>query len=179
MKQTQFKKIVNDYKDLIYNQAYYFTSHKDDAEDITQEVLIKLWHHQRNIKRVSLKTWLLKVTRNLCIDYSRKRKELFLNEIHNDTSKSTFIESLVDPKLNPEEEIISRDLMENITHVINELPEKIRSIVIMRDIQDLTYDIISKTMGLPLNSVKVYIHRGRKLLLKNLLEYSNNDFQQE
>ena len=114
------------------------------------------------IKRNSLKAWVLKVTRNLSIDYSRRRKEQPL-ENKNDL--------LIDLQANPEKEAINADLMEKIMRVINQLPEKMRSIVIMRDIQDLKYRVIAETMKLPLNSVKVYLHRGRKLLLKNLSNY--------
>ena len=162
MKRLQFKNIVADNKNLIYNQALYFTANREDAEDITQEVLIKLWHNMDKIKRNSLKAWVLKVTRNLSIDYSRRRKEQPL-ENKNDL--------LIDLQANPEKEAINADLMEKIMRVINQLPEKMRSIVIMRDIQDLKYRVIAETMKLPLNSVKVYLHRGRKLLLKNLSNY--------
>ena len=179
MKQQQFKKIVNNNKDLIYNQAFYFSANKEDAEDITQEVLIKLWHNINYIKPASLKAWILKVTHNLCIDYSRKKKEQIITKYSGDTSQSDIFETLVDLQSNPERETINKDLMEKIIHVINQLPEKIKSIVILRDIQDLKYELIAETVELPLNSVKVYLHRGRKILIKNLKRYFKHDFQSE
>ncbi len=174
MKKIRYKKAVIDYKDIIYNQAFYFTGNKEDAEDITQEVLLRLWHHFNNIKRTSLKAWIMKVTRNLCIDYSRRKKEVFLMAVNDNDRESTIWENLPDERSNPENEVINIDLKEHIAKTIKRLPEKIGNIVIMRDIQDLKYEQIAEVMELPLNSVKVYLHRGRKLLLKNLSHYYKN-----
>ena len=168
MKQQQFKKIANSYKNLIYNQAFYSTANKEDAEDITQEVLLKLWHNVDNINRNSIKAWILKVTRNLCIDYSRKKREQSLDKLSDEAQQSTVF---IDPQSNPEIEAINADLMEKIICVIDQLPEKMRTIMIMRDIQDVKYKVIAETMELPLNSVKAYLHRGRKFLLKSLSNY--------
>jgi len=86
---------------------------------------------------------------------------------------------LADQASNPEQEAIKSDLMEHITRAVNDLPEKLRSVIIMRDIQDSKYELIAETMDLPLNTVKVYLHRGRKLLMNNLIRYSKHDFQPE
>ena len=59
------------------------------------------------------------------------------------------------------------------------LPDRVRSVVVMRDIQGLEYNIIAETMEMPLNSVKGYLHRGRKMLVKHLTEHSKNDFLEE
>ena len=174
MRQTKFKKIVNVHKDLIYSQAYYFTGNKEDAEDISQEVLIKLWHHFKGLKKNAVKAWLLTVTRNLCIDYNRKKREILLDD-SKDESENIVWETLADPQSNPEKEAINSDLLENITRIINKLPEKMRSIVIMRDIQDLQYSLIAEIMDLPLNSVKVNLHRGRKLLSEKLMKNYKHD----
>ena len=78
MKKKRFKKWVERYKDMIYNQAYYFSGNPADAADITQEVLLKMWTHFDTITNRTIKNWLLKVTRNQCIDMSRKKKEVGL-----------------------------------------------------------------------------------------------------
>ena len=114
------------------------------------------------------------MTRNLCIDYSRRKKVQYFDENEYQNSIS---DTIIDDEANPEKQLIKDDLKENIERAINLLPEKIRSIIIMREIQDLKYELIAETTGLPLNSVKVYIHRGRRLLFKNLKQYSKNDFQ--
>jgi len=179
MRHYQFKNIVLRHKDLIYNQAFYFTSNCEDAEDITQEVFIKLWHHFDKVKRNSVKAWLLKVTRNLCIDYSRKNHEQSLSELYDNDTTTSVIDNLMDFSANPEQEIITKDLSEKIMFTINLLPEKIRNILILRDIQDLKYDTIAEIMDLPLNSIKVYLHRGRKYLLENLPKSLKEELFQE
>ncbi len=179
MKKLQYKKTVNNFKDIIYNQAYYFTGNKEDAEDITQEVLIRLWHNLSNINHASLKAWICKVTRNLCIDFSRRKKESITSIYNNNDEQISIVEILEDEHSNPEKETINIDLKEHIIKMINCLPEKIRSILIMRDIQDFKYKHIAETMELPLNSVKAYIHQGRKLLSRNLSRHYKNDFNLE
>jgi DNA-directed RNA polymerase specialized sigma24 family protein len=75
---------------------------------------------------------------------------------------------LMDETANPEEEVIQSSSVEHIISILNRLPEKLRTAVVMRDIQDLTYDLIAESMDMPLNTVKVYIHRGRKMLARQL-----------
>ena len=74
MKSKKFKILANNYKNLIYTQAFYFTNNHEDAEDICQEVLIRLWDNFDHLKDSVIKFWLLKTTRNLCTDYSRKKR---------------------------------------------------------------------------------------------------------
>lgn len=177
MGQNQFINIVNDYKDLIYNQAYYFTNNKQDAEDITQDVFIKLWHNLPEIKKRFIKSWIIKVARNTCIDFIRKKKENISIIQDNDEEDIPFEEILIDIRPNPEQKAISNEINENVTRLISLLPDKMRSIIIMKDIQDLKYDFIAQTMDLPLNSVKVYLHRGRKLLLKYFLSRFKDELE--
>ena len=175
MKKRRFKKIVFQYKDLVYNQAYYFTGHKEDAEDITQEVLLKLWHHLDALKMDSVKAWLMKVTRHACIDQSRKKREYSLSEFEL-REQQHMLNNLSDSKENPEHLIIYDDLLEQGFKL---LPENIRSVVIMREIQDLPYHLIAETMALPLNTVKVYLHRGRKMLSQYIKEHCEQNILAE
>ena len=172
MKKTHFKKTALKYKDLVYSQAYYFTNNREDAEDITQEVLMKLWRHIENIERSYVKAWLLRVARNLCIDSVRRRRDYSLEDQNMGNGGEQFAD-LIDPAANPEIDAINKDSLENVLKIINQLPEKMRSIIIMRDIQDLTYNLIAEAMDLPINSVKVYLHRGRKYLMKKYSDIEN------
>ena len=174
MKKTKFKIYVSQYKDLIYSQAYYFTKSTEDAQDITQDVLIKLWHHLDNVPRRSAKSWLLKVTKNLCIDHSRKRRELAVSAIAVNSDGDEMSLEQEDYGLNPEQETINLDSKERIMSAIHRLPEKVKNVVIMREIQDLKYDDIASALEIPINSVKVYLHRGRKLLFEHLKSFYQN-----
>ena len=175
MKKTKFKIYISQYKDLIYSQAYYFTKNTEDAQDITQDVLIKLWHHLDNVPRKSAKAWLLRVTKNLCIDHSRRKRELVALAMATDSDGDEFQLDIEDYGLNPEQKTINLDSKERIMHAIHKLPEKIRNVVIMREIQDLKYDDIAAALEMPINSVKVYLFRGRKLLFEYLKPYYLNE----
>lgn len=166
MKTLRFKHLVKQHKNQIYNQAYYFTNSKEDAEDISQEVLLKLWHHLNSVKSKAVKSWLARVTRNVCIDFSRKKREYSLNELGSG-GQQRMIDCRDEAQADPAQLVISEDL---IRQGIASLPETLRTIVIMREIQDLPYALIAETMNLPLNTVKVYLHRGRKLLAQFLDE---------
>ena len=136
---------------------------------------MKLWRHIIKIDGSFVKAWLLRVTRNLCIDYGRRRKEHSLEE-QSALSDRIAVSELIDPHANPEADAIHKDSLENVLKLVNQLPEKMRSIVIMRDIHDLTYNLIAEAMDMPVNSVKVYLHRGRKQLMQ---KYSDYESQQE
>ena len=73
MKKAQFKRAVKQYKDFVYSYAYYFTGTREDAEDIAQEVLLKIWENMDALRFGLTKSWVSKVTRNLCIDWLRRR----------------------------------------------------------------------------------------------------------
>ena len=178
MKRSRFKKAVNTYKNVIYSQAFYFTGNREDAEDITQEVLLRLWNHLENINMSSIKAWLMKVTKNICIDLSKKKKRILTDSFDNNEELS-LCEIIPDDAPGPEKQLINKDLKERITGLINKLPENIRSIVIMRDIQRLKYAEIAEVAEISINSVKVNLHRGRKLLLKDLYKTYNREFSME
>ncbi|MBN2012850.1 RNA polymerase sigma factor [candidate division KSB1 bacterium] len=164
----KFKKLVHHYKNLVYNQAWYFTGNSDDAADITQDVLLKLWNHLDNVSVRSAKSWLLKVTRHACIDFSRKKREQCFSAYENEAADNSIDHLLIDSDIDPEQFMDKLEFHENISDALAALPEKLRTIVILRDIQDQTYDTIAQTLDIPLNTVKVYLHRGRKLLAKTL-----------
>ena len=170
MKSSKFEKYVSRYKDLVYSQAYYFTGNSADAQDITQEVLLKLWHHVESVNSKSAKSWLIKVTRNLCIDYSRKRREIAMTQMNpsgNGKDERFELEN-VDDSPGPDVALERIDFHERLKIAIGQLPEKIRETIILREIQGFSYEEIAETLDIPLNSVKVYLHRGRKLLIKFL-----------
>ena len=170
MHTAEFKKIVREYKNLIYSQALYSTGNRPDAADVTQDVLIKLWRNMDNIHLRSVKSWLLTVTRNRCIDLSRKKRELNFSDLSDNDEKNPVSKIPAADESEPEQHLERTEEHKRIIEAIKRLPEKIRTTIVLRYIQDLTYEVIAKTVGCPLNSVKVYLHRGRKMLAQTLKE---------
>ena len=168
MHTKKFIKIVREYKNLVYSQALYSTGNRHDAADITQDVLMKLWNNMDNIQIQSVKSWLFTVTRNHCIDLSRKKREQYFSEFNTDDKKNPVSQIPASSESDPEWRLNRTEEHKRTMEAITRLPEKIRTTIILRYIQDETYDVIAKTIGCPLNSVKVYLHRGRKILAQTL-----------
>jgi len=163
MRTLRFTSIVNQYKDRIFTYSCYFLGNRHDAEDVSQEVLLKLWQHLDEIRIGSAKAWILITTRNLCIDFVRRRKRRGQH-----VTCSAAIDSESEPagpaELSPLEMANASSLSEQIAKALLQLPETQRGVLIMREIQDLSYHDISNALKLPLNTVKVYILRGRMAL---------------
>jgi RNA polymerase sigma-70 factor (ECF subfamily) len=164
MKRARFERVMNRYKDYIYNYAHYFSGSRDHAEDLTQEVLLKIWRNFDSLREEPGKSWIHKVTRNHCIDWYKKGKKI-------DLSSSPLDDN--DPEMNPpvfhvEQDFERQDLRSRIETAIARLPETLREIIILREIQEMKYEEISRLLDMPLNTVKVNIHRGRRLLREHL-----------
>jgi len=141
-----------------------------DAEDITQEVLIKTWKNIDKFNILAAKQWILKTTHNLSIDYLRKRKnrsykELTLNEEFSESFKDIHSEN------DPLNEAHNKIMMEKVKNIIKKLPDNLKSVFVLYEIQGMKYKEISSSLNIPLNSVKVYLMRARKELQKELKEY--------
>ena len=173
MRQSQFKRIVRQYKDFIYNYAYYFTGLREDAEDLTQEVLLRMWHHVDSLRLGPTKSWVATVTRNMCIDWARRRRPEADSPVPLETEDRHL--ELGAPL---EEAGAERgELREKIEEAIAQLPEKVRSVIILREIEDMKYEEISHVLNMPLNSVKSHIHRGRRLLRERLRVLYESEYQ--
>ncbi len=139
-----------------------------DAEDITQEVFIKLWHNFDKINLKKAKPWLISSTHNLCIDYIRKRKNIMKST--DDISNNITAEEegfLSDPEIN-----YRRNLLKNkINNSIKKLPDNLKSVFVLYEIEGFKYREISQALNVPINSVKVYLLRARKKLQEDLKEF--------
>lgn len=141
-----------------------------DADDATQEVFIRIWQNIDKFNLLAAKSWIMRVTHNLCLDYLRKRKT--------ELNRSYFIDEEMEETVTDEIEInnpaIKTHIMmlsSKVKDAIKELPENLRSVFVMYELQGLKYKEISKTLDLPLNTVKVNLLRARKKLQKELKHY--------
>jgi RNA polymerase sigma-70 factor (ECF subfamily) len=164
MKQNRFGDIMNRYKNFIFSYAYYFSGSRENAEDLTQEVLLRIWQNMDSLRVGPTKSWIAKVTRNLCIDWARRKNpasdaSIPLEEVENQ------------PKSHPrsvEQTIEREEVRSALKAAIARLPENLRTPIILREIEDMKYEEIGEALDMPLNSVKVNIHRGRRLLRERL-----------
>jgi RNA polymerase sigma-70 factor, ECF subfamily len=143
-----------------------------DADDVTQEVLIRLWKNLDNFNINAAGSYIMRMTHNLCIDYLRRRNISVNREIDIDNVyKETFINS--DDVTNPELMITKKNFNAKLNKAVENLPENLKSIFIMYQMQGMKYKEISKVLDIPINSVKVYLMRARIKLQKELKEFKD------
>lgn len=157
----KYELLIKQYRSKIYGYAFYMLKNRMDADDITQEVFIRIWKNIDKFNLNSAKSWIMKTTHNLCIDYLRK------NQI-SAVRQSNIEEEII---LTDEEVMYKKNLLkERIREGIESLPENLKSIFVLYELQGFKYAEISKTLNLPINTVKVYLMRARKKLQEELKE---------
>ncbi len=159
---TGIEEVVLRYQRRVFTFARYFLGQREEAEDVTQEVLIRLWKNADGLDDERLGAWLLRVTRNACYDRLRQRR-----------TAATVVAPEVDPAVteaaasdapDPAALAEAAEFQRRLLAALSRLEEPYRSILILREVQDLKYQEISDALDLPLNTVRVYIHRGRQRL---------------
>lgn len=157
----QYQQAIEQYRQRVYSFAHYSLRGREDAEDVTQEVFIKLWQHWRKIDHSKLSAWLMRVAHNAVIDRIRKQKT-------GDSQVDEFAEvEEQGQRVDPGQELDQAAFKAELQTAIKGLDEPFRSIVIMRDIQGLSYAEIQETLEISDSQVKVYLHRGRRKLRDN------------
>lgn len=143
----------------VFRTAYYFMGNEHDARDATQDALVKIYTKLDTFQeKAKFTTWVQRITANICMDKFRKKKK---NEISFDGAELT-----IQDDFNIEKDVENRFMVEElIKHIIN-LPENIKSVMILRYLQEFSYQEIADTLDIPLNTVKSYLYRGRDQLQK-------------
>ena len=167
---SAFEELVNRYKMKAYSLAYFLLGNVDDALDISQEAFIKIY---RNINRFrgesSFGTWLHKITYNLCMDFLRSRKRMttlpYEDEIQVSKEELAMQSSKVSSPLGI---LLKREAKKRIWAAINKLPPKLKSVVVLREIQGLSYSEIAQVVGCSGGTVMSRLYHARKRLRKKL-----------
>jgi len=147
-----------------------------DAEDITQEVLIRTWQNIDNFSFPAANAWMMRTTHNLCVDYLRRNKSITNREKQLEEEHHKYIAD-PEPESNPEQLADKMVSESEIKDAIKRLPERLKSVFVLYEFQDFKYREISKILDIPLNTVKVNILRARKQLQKELKEYAKERFR--
>lgn len=163
---SHFEQQVRQYQDRVFGFAQYFMKDREAAQDVTQDVLIRFWEHHEDVDDERALGWLLRVTRNACIDALRKRKTR-RNAV---TVNTDGLDRATSPQASPAEDAEASDFRTHLEAALDAVDEPYRSVIILREIQHLKYREISEALDMPMNTVKVYVHRGRKKLRKQLAE---------
>jgi len=162
----RFRKLCERHRDRVYTFAWYFLGNREDAEDVAQEVLIRLWDHWQEVESARLPAWITRVARNACLDLLRKRKSY--RGVVSGEGDEEALARVASGEPNPEKLVEASEFQRQLECALQTLPEIHRTVVVLREIQGLKYDEIAESLGLPLNTVKVYLHRGRRELREQL-----------
>ena len=164
--QDAWAQIVRQHWRKVFNIAYKFTGKHDEAEDLTQDVFLKIFKSLNTFdRRANFQTWLVSVSRNLCIDHYRSvRKERETIDRDVDAGELTPASTTKSPFAALEQ----RDRVELLKKALDQLPPTLRSAVLLRDIQELSYQEIADRLHLPEGTVKSRINRGRTELARQI-----------
>lgn len=148
-------------KDKLFRYALRIVGNVMAAEDVVQEVFIKVWKKEKDLLKIDNKeAWCMTVTRNLALDHLRKRKV-----IHEDVTEHY---AIADKEMTPHVALQSSDTMVLIKNAIDELPDAQKQVIHLREVEGYTYQEIAEITGYSIDKVKVYLHRAR-IALRNKL----------
>ncbi|MDG0793161.1 sigma-70 family RNA polymerase sigma factor [Cohnella ginsengisoli] len=155
--------LLREIEHQVYRTAYYLLNHEQDAMDAAQEALIRVYTKINSYEeKAQFRTWVQRIVTNICIDkFRRKRPSVSIDE-H---------EMVFQANEDVEAEVMSGYASEDIREAIGKLPEHHRTVVVLRYLQDFSYNEIADSLNLPLNTVKSYLFRARQQLQTLLHDY--------
>ncbi|MFJ7310839.1 RNA polymerase sigma factor SigW [Peribacillus frigoritolerans] len=165
-----FGEIVEIYKDKVFQICFRMLGNRQEAEDLAQEAFVRAYVNIRSFNiTMKFSTWLYRIATNLCIDRLRKKKpDYYLDAEVAGTEGLNMYSQIASDMAKPEVEVESLELQETIQVEIMKLPDKYRSVIVLKYIEELSLKEISEILDLPVGTVKTRIHRGREALRKQL-----------
>ena len=181
---SAWEDIVRLYNRRIYNLCYRFTNSADDAQDLTQDVFIKLYRTlgSYDVEKGAFTTWLTTLTRNLLVDHFRRSRQDRITDSIDGTSREeedalSISDRLEDPRPSPDDRLASKETQKMVQTALARLSPELREAVILRDLQDMDYKEIAGTLRVPEGTVKSRVNRGRmelaRLLSRNKKQAGN------
>lgn len=171
--ETAFEQLVTAFEAQIYNLAYSGLRHRQDAEDVTQEVFLRLWRTRGDFRgECSVRTYVMHIAHNAITDAMRRRTSRAVSQLPDDADEDDAPHrELADPT-DLEEEYIQKERRAAVREAIERLEPEGRELVVLRDLNGLSYADIAETTGLPLGTVKSRLSRARDQL-KEFLKKGN------
>lgn len=166
-----FGEIVDAYQSRVFGFVRRMVPTGEDAEDVTQEVFLKAYRNLPGFDgRCSLRTWLFRIAHNLCIDRARRRgRAPEMTSLVSEDEPGGF--DFPDGSATPEALLMTHELQTLIEDAIGSMSEKLRSVLLLHDREEMAYDEIAETLGIPVGTVKSRLFLARAHLQKNLQGY--------
>ena len=172
-KKENFKKLLAEYQNKVYNQAYRMLGNHEDAEESTQDIFLNIYRSLDNFRGESkISTWIYHITSNVCISRLRK-KQLDTRSFDEPFGEdgATLAEMIPDTGADPETLLESEETAGTVRAQVRKLPPEWAMAISLCHFDELSYEEIADVMEIPKATVATYIHRGRKQLARQLMKF--------
>lgn len=162
-----FEQLIENHQKKVFNLALRMIGNHEDASDLAQEVFIKVYKSIRDFKeKASFSTWLYRITTNVCLDEIRKRKNRDLVSLDEDIKfdDNEIRRQVGSDEPGPEVLVERAEIRNVIRNAINRMPVEYKTVIVLRDIQGLSYEEIAAILSCPKGTVKSRINRARQTL---------------
>ncbi|RTE53122.1 RNA polymerase sigma factor [Arenibacter aquaticus] len=165
MQQTEFLNVVLPFKDKLFRMAMRLLVSREEAEDATQEIILKLWEKKKAMVGYNnVEAYAMMMTKNFCLDRLKSKQAGNLKLVHSNYS---------DDSVSLQRQVEVRDSLGWIEKIMQELPEQQKIILQLRDVEQYEYDEISKLLEMSPTAVRVALSRARKTVREKLMEKEN------
>nr|WP_321228253.1 sigma-70 family RNA polymerase sigma factor [uncultured Psychroserpens sp.] len=160
MTQTDFTKLVLPFKDKVFRLAKRLLVSREEAEDATQEILLKLWKNKQKIAEYkNVEAFSMTMTKNFCLDRLKSKQAQNLKIVHSNYEENN---------TSLEKQVEARDSVDWVSKIIEELPEQQKIILQLRDIEEYDFDEIAKVVDMNPTAIRVALSRARKTIREKL-----------
>ena len=164
-----YNELVKRYKDRLLNFVFRYFNNVEQAEDVVQDTLIKLYTHASYYKNVAkFSTWIFTIAKNNALTELRKNKRKKTDSLWTNDGKFIDISSKEESL---ESKVQNEIAIDQLNKFLDEIPENFRIAVVLRDFQELSYDEISKILEIPIGTIKSRINRGRIQLAEKMKHF--------
>lgn len=165
MQQQEFLNIISPFKDKVFRIAKCLLVSSEEAEDATQEVLIRLWNKKEGLNQYnSVEALAVTMTKNYCLDQLKSKRASNLKLVHSNYS---------DNQAGADKQVEDKDSWNWVEKIMNNLPEQQRLIVQMRDVEEYEFSEIAEALEMNETAVRVALSRARKMIKEKLVEKHN------
>ena len=168
-----FAWLLERYEKQVYHHALRMVNNPEDAADLTQETFLKVWQGLPSFQgESSFSTWMFRLTGNACIDFIRREKKR-RGDLSLDGEEQTMAATLADPAPTPQQALEHKELHRAVNEGLAQLSDEHRQVLVLREINGLSYEEIGEALGLTAGTVKSRIARARLALAKFLRQSGN------
>jgi RNA polymerase sigma-70 factor, ECF subfamily len=164
-----FTRLVQEYRNLVLSLAFQMTGSAADMDDVAQETFMRAFKNLNSFRgEASFKTWLVRIVMNLSSNYRRSRKAFTTTDITEERALASTAEG-------QDQQMLNYELRVKVQQAVAGLPSHYRSVVVLRDFQELSYKEITDALGIPIGTVMSRLAKARELLQISLMPYYGRD----